>query len=187
MNLLEAIYGRRSVRSYSSRSVDEGTVRSLLLAAVQAPSAMNAQPWIFAVIQDAAQLKRYSDRSKAMLLAGKALGAKISRYADQLLTEEYDIFYDAGTLVVIGVRERGPFSEADGWLAAANLMLAAYELGLGSCPIGFARPLLNTPEVMQELRIPAEGLAIAPILLGYPSEAASSVARHEPVVASWSK
>lgn len=187
MNLLEAMYGRRAVRSYSSRRVDEATVQSLLRAAVQAPSAMNAQPWVFAVVQDAAQLKRYSDRSKAMLLARESADAKVTRYGELLRSEHFDIFYDAGTLIVVGVRERAAFAEADGWLAAANLMLAAYELGLGSCPIGFALPVLNTSEVMAELRLPPEGAALAPIIVGYPSEPAPSVPRRDPVVASWSK
>jgi nitroreductase len=187
MNVLEAIQGRRAVRAFSSRGVDERTVKLLLGAAVQAPSAMNAQPWVFAVVQNAAQLKRYSDRSKAMLLAREGADAKVSRYAELLRNPQFDIFYDAATLLVVGVRARAPFAEADGWLAAANVMLEAYELGLGTCPIGFAIGVLNTPEVMAELGIPPAGAVIAPIIVGYPVEPTPSVPRNEPLVVSWSK
>jgi nitroreductase len=51
MNVTEAIFARRAIRAYSSREVDEATIRMLLRAAVQAPSAMNRQPWLFSIVQ----------------------------------------------------------------------------------------------------------------------------------------
>ncbi|MCP6618222.1 nitroreductase family protein, partial [Klebsiella pneumoniae] len=78
-----------------------------------------------AVIQDTAQLRRYSDRAKALLLARTSGDAKTARYAELLGNPAFNIFYDAGTLIVIGAKERGKYTEADCWLAAANLMLAA--------------------------------------------------------------
>jgi hypothetical protein len=64
-------------------------------------------------------------------------------------------------------------------------MLAACEAGLGSCPIGFAVPLLNTPEAKRELRFPASAVAVSPIILGYPQAAVPAVARAEPQILSW--
>ena len=52
--------------------------------------------------------------------------------------------------------------EADCWLAAENLMLAATAKGLGTCCIGFAVGILNTEEVKRELGIPEDGAAVAP-------------------------
>jgi len=185
MNLRDAIHTRRAVRAYKPATVDEATVRQLLHAAIQAPSAMNAQPWVFSIVQDRARLQRYSARAKRQLLELSATEPKVRGYADMLRDETFNIFYDAGTLVVIGVRERTAFSEADGWLAGQNLMLAACEAGLGTCCIGFAVTLLNLPEVKRELAIPAEGAAIAPIILGYPSSSTPPVARREPHIVSW--
>jgi len=55
--------------------VEETVLRELLDAAVQAPSAMHLEPWAFAVVQDKAVLKRYSDRAKSILRApGLAVG-----------------------------------------------------------------------------------------------------------------
>ncbi len=187
MNITEAILSRRSTRSYSPRKVDETTVRTLLRAAVQAPSARNRQPWIFSVLQDAAQLKRYSDRAKALLLAQLSGDPKSHPYADLLQDAAFNIFYDASTLIVIGVGEHGTYAHADCWLAAANLMLAGTEIGLGSCCIGFAVPVLNTPEVKAEIGLPADGVAVAPILVGYPSATPQSVAREDPKIACWSR
>jgi len=151
MNVIEAIMSRRAVRSYSSRAVDEATVRALLHAAVHAPTARNEQPWIFAVVQDKAKLERWSGRAKAMLLDQASQDPKTHQYRPMLADPSFNIFYDAGTLVVIGVRERTTYSDADCWLAAENLMLAARDASLGSCPIGFAVPVLNTREVKDEL------------------------------------
>jgi nitroreductase len=187
MHLTEAIHNRRAVRAYDARAVDEATLRALLEAAVQAPSAMNVQPWIFAIVQDRARLKRYSDRGKRQLLELSASEPKVRGYEPMLRDERFNIFYDAGTLITIGVKDHTAFSDADCWLAAQNLMLAAYERGLGSCCIGFALGVLNLPEVKSELSIPAAGAAIAPIIVGYPSATVAPVPRRPPEVVSWTR
>jgi nitroreductase len=187
MNVIEAIRARRAVRAYSPRVVEEATIRSLLQAAVQAPSAMNEQLWIFGVVQNSAQLARWSDRAKQLLLDQAQADPKTRHYGPMLRDANFNIFYDARTLVVIGSRERGNYTDADCWLAAENLMLAACEAGLASCPIGFAVPLLNTPQAKEELRFPASAVCVAPILLGYPSGVSPPVARAEPQIASWSR
>ena len=44
MELMEAIYNRRSVRFYTEETVDKDTIEKLIKAGIQAPSAMNVQP-----------------------------------------------------------------------------------------------------------------------------------------------
>ena len=185
MTVTEAIYGRRAVRSYTPQKVDEATVRSLLRAAVQAPSAMNLQPWLFGVVQDAARLARWSERAKALLLVQAEREPKTKQYAALLSEPSFNIFYDASTLVVIGARERAIYTEADCWLAAENLMLAACDAGLGTCCIGFAIPLLNTPEVKAELALPPKGIAVAAIIVGHPAAVPPPSPRAEPEVLAW--
>jgi nitroreductase len=187
MNVIEAIGARRAIRAYLPRVVDEATVRSLLSAAVHAPNAMNEQLWRFAVVQDKKQLASWSDRAKRMLLDQASSDPKTRHYNPRLADPRFNIFYDASTLVVIGSRERGTYTDADCWLAAENLMLAACEAGLGSCPIGLAVPLLNTPEAKEELRFPSTAVVVAPILLGYPSAAAPAPPRAEPQILSWTR
>ena len=185
MNVLEAIHARRSVRSYSPAPVARSTLEGLLDAAVHAPSAMNQQPWVFAVVQDRARLRRYSDTAKAMLLARAGDDPKAASYRDRLRSDSFDIFYDAGTLVVIGVASRGPYSDADAWLAAGHLLLAACDAGLGTCCIGFAVPVLNTPEALADLGFPPAGVAIAPIIVGYAHVSPPPVARASAKILSW--
>lgn len=185
MTLSEAIRNRRAVRSYTSERVDETLVRDLLMAAVQAPSAMNGQPWMFSIIEDRKQLNRWSDQAKSMLIERASSDAKVRHYAPLLETTSFNIFYDAPMLIVIGAKEKTTFTEADCWLAAENLMLAAADLGLGSCPIGFAIPVLNTAEAKAALGLPPLGAAIAAIIVGHPTTAPPPVSRREPQIARW--
>ncbi len=185
MNVLEAIQARRAIRSYLPDPVSEQTVRQLLRAAVQAPSAMNAQPWAFVVVQDRAALARYSEQAKALMLAKTTDDAKAARYRQLLSDPGFNIFYDAGTLLAICADPSSAYAQADCWLAAQNVQLAALELGLGSCCIGFALGVLNEPEVKRGLAIPERMSAIAALIVGKPRAIAAPVPRAEPVVLSW--
>jgi nitroreductase len=182
----ELIYRRRAVRAYTSETLDEPKIRALLDAAVQAPTAMHLEPWAFVVVQDRAVLKRLSDRAK-LIARDDASHRDLVRAPrpSPLADPEFNIFYDAGTLIVICGRAVGPFVEADCWLAAENLMLAACAMGLGTCCIGFALPALRAPDVKQELGIPPDVTAVAPIIVGRPRGPTPSVGRREPLVLRW--
>jgi nitroreductase len=97
----------------------------------------------------------------------------------------FNIFYDAGTLIVVCRRFGGPFTDADCWLAAENLMLEAHARGFGTCCIGFAVGVLNQPDVKAELAIPKEGAAVAPIIVGWPRGAAARGQRKPPEILRW--
>lgn len=194
MSVAEAIRNRRAVRSYTSATVDRSTILALLEAAVLAPTAMHEEPWSFAVIQSAETLRRLSDRAKALWKreataheqALDAVARERNRHLGELLSDPgFNIFYDAGTLVVICARPASHFVDADCWLAAENLMLLACALGLGTCPIGFAIPALNTPEVKSELGIPPDHKAVAPVIVGFPRGVAKVVERKPPEILSW--
>ena len=62
MDLKEAIYSRRSVREFTAETVSEKIIRDLIEAAVQAPSAVNAQPCTFCVIRDKTVLATISQK-----------------------------------------------------------------------------------------------------------------------------
>ena len=186
MQLCDAINHRRSVRTYSSQAVSRETIDTLLNFAVQAPSAMNSQPWSFAVIQDVNLLKDYSDRAKEFLLSVIDQYPPLTKYTQALSNANFNIFYNAGTLVIIYAdRHSGLHAEEDCCLAAQNLMLSAWDMGIGSCWIGFARPLLNLPEVKKEMGIPDTVTAVAPIILGYPQGQLAPVAKNAPIIHIW--
>lgn len=192
-DVLQAIHSRRAVRAYRAEQPADDLIRELLDAAVRAPTAMHREPWGFVVIQDKGLLKRYSDRAKAALVEPSvALGwgsVQSSRHDHPAMLADlaFNIFYDAGTLIVICRTEGGAFAEADCWLAAENLMLAAAARSLGSCVIGFAVGVLNTPEAKRELGIPHQGAAVAPIIIGTPKQAIPAVPRKAPHILRWLK
>lgn len=166
MSVFEAILARRSVRQFQTRTVDSAVLKTLLESSVWAPTAMHQEPWAFIVIQDQQTLKMLSDQAKPLFLKEvKQGGAPL----DSALYLDANIFYNASTLIVICSKSNGTFVDADCWLAAENLMLAACAMALGTCVIGSALPALNTPEIQAHLGIPAEYRAIVPLIVGYPA------------------
>jgi len=187
MSIMDAINTRHSVRDYSPRRLDRAAVRALLTAAVRAPTAVHEEPWAFVIIQDSSALKLISDRAKP-LFAEEAHRAHLDRGGHALEIfgrPDFNLFYNAGTLIVIGATTAGPFIAADCWLAAENLMLAAASMGLGSCVIGSALPALNNSAVKTEIGIPAGFTAVAPIIVGHPSGATPHTSRKEPKILTW--
>lgn len=193
MTVFEAIVKRRAVRAYRPDTLDKDTVRELLKAAVRAPTAMHAEPWAFAVIQGRPLLKRYSDLAKATWSTEQNGSHAIAhptapshaQAASMFAHPDFNLFYNASTLIVIGARTLGGFVAADCWLAAENLMLAACAMGLGTCCIGSAVPVLNRTDVKAELQLPPDFQSVAPIIVGLPSGETPATTRRDPDVLCW--
>ena len=182
MDVEEAIRSRRAVREYAPRPVEQAVLRQLIDAAIQAPSAMNAQPWSFCVVRDAALLQRISTASKQHMLATTPAGLLSHHFEDVLGNERFDIFYGAPALIVISSVTRDRWAVENCALAAENLMLAARAAGLGSCWIGFAQAWLGEPDGRAALGLPEAHLPVAPIIVGYPVAFPPPPARKPPDV-----
>jgi nitroreductase len=186
MNLVDAIEGRRSVRQYTDKPVERGALERLLQAAVRAPNAMNGQPWAFGIIEGKETLRQLSEKAKAVMLTMVGQFPQGDRYKSMLENPDYNIFYGAPALVVIYARPgRSPMPQVDCTLAAQNLMLAAWDAGLGSCWIGFGGPLLNSAEAKRDLGVPEDYEAVAPIIVGYPAGDGPASPRQAPEVVFW--
>lgn len=182
MDVMDAINRRRSVRDYASIKVDEATIRSLITAAVAAPTAVNRQAWSFVVVTNRDLLKRWSASAKAELLANLEDSPQLAGFRDRLEAPDFDIFYNAPVLVVICATDPDPMAAQSVCLAAENLMLAARALGLGSCWIGFAEAWLNRPEARAEMNIPTDHIPVAPLIVGRPSHWPEPPTRHTPEI-----
>ncbi len=185
MELLEAIYQRRSVRHFTDVPVPPGLVHDLIAAATQAPSAMNQQPWAFAVVRGRARLDAYSERAKEYLLSVLPQNLSLHVRAGTLASFEYNIFHGASTLVIICAKPLPHHPEEDCCFAAQNFMLAAHGLGLGTCAIGFARRWMNQPEIKAELGIPETYSVVLPIVVGWPARKPQAPGRLAPEIACW--
>lgn len=182
MSVMDAIYRRHATREFTGQAADKAAVRKLLDAAVHAPTAVHEEPWAFVVIQDKDTLRRLSDSAKQLLShIEHDLHLPGMRPNGHFMAPE-NVFYDATTLIVIYGKPMGPFVVADCWLAAENLMLAACAMGLGTCVIGLAVAALNTPEWKEELGVPEDMTAYAPIIVGVPSGKPTATSRKDPQI-----
>ena len=179
MDLEHAIDSRRSAREFTAQSVDKMMLRRLIDAAIQAPSAVNEQPWLFVVVQDRDLLNRISSQAKAHILTSPPTSVSSQHYQKLLSDPSFDIFYGAPALIVIASATAGPWAIENCALAAENLMLAACSAGLGTCWIGFAQSWLGTVDGKAALDLPVNCLPVAPIIVGHPKSAPRPVPRRE--------
>jgi nitroreductase len=182
MDLKEAIYTRRSTRDYTAAPVDEKTIREIIAAAVQAPSAVNAQPCTFCVVRDRGVLQTISREAKAHMVRTTPVGLMSHHFSEILNDPNFDVFYRAPVLILISTVADIPWAVEDCALAAENLMLSARAHGLGSCWIGFAQDFLGTPEGKALLKLPVAYRPVAPIIVGHPQSPPPPVARNEPEI-----
>jgi nitroreductase len=182
MELKEAIYSRRAVREYTADPVDARTIRQLIDAAVQAPSAVNEQPWAFWVVRDRSILSQISKEAKAYVLQTPPVGVA-SHHLRELETDpDFDILYHAPVLIVISSVSDNQWTIENCSLAAENLMLAARAAGLGTCWIGFAQSWLATRDGKAILEIPESYVPVAPIIVGHPKSEPPVVPRNVPII-----
>lgn len=182
MNLMQAIKGRRAVRSYVDRPVPRDVIRDLIDAAAAAPSAMNLQPWSFAVVEGAKRLAGMSTLAKRFLLSSSSADSSLVTHRASLEDPSFNIFYGAPCLIVVCARPPSRQASEDCCLAAQNLMLAAHGRGLGSCWIGFSRPWLELPQTRASLGLLPDQIPVAPIIIGEPTSLPKPPERHRPAI-----
>lgn len=113
---MKEILERISVREYTDQPLDKETIDAILKAGFAAPSARDARPWEFLVVQDKETLQKMSKVSpNAYMLEHAAMGMVI--LAD---TRDIDLGYAC----------------QDCAAATENMLVAAHKLGVGSCWIG---------------------------------------------------
>lgn len=120
MNTLETIHSRRSIRKYKKGAViPKEDLKQILKAAMMAPSACNTRPWEFVVVEDPKRLEE--------IMA-------VHPYSSMLKTASLAIIVCAKPELQDGICP-GYFPEDCG-AATQNILLAATELGYGTCWCG---------------------------------------------------
>ncbi|MCX6572029.1 MAG: nitroreductase family protein [Candidatus Aminicenantes bacterium] len=149
--------GRRSIRRYLPAPVDPEKIRACLEAALLAPSAHNAQPWRFVVVDDP-ELKR---RLTAAAFTGIYSGSKFAALAPVILVLLARLDRVADRL---GSKLQGvPFHFLDIGIAGEHIVLQAEELGLATCWMGW----FNYRKVRKVLGIPRKYKVVAMMPIGY--------------------
>jgi len=185
--VLENIYGRRSVRSYSDDPVPDEIIDELIKAGFHAANGLNAQKLRFSVVSNKAKIKEYSDKGKALFLHYmKDAGMENEGLENNLKNPGFNIFYDAPAVIFI-YSSPGILTPAeDASLAAGNIMLAARSLGLGTCWIGFATGLGADAGFLKDNNVPKDNTLLAAIILGYPKNGfPGKYEREEATILNW--
>lgn len=151
METFHTIINRRSIRKYQFRKIEDEKISRLLKAAMYAPSAMNLQPWHFIVINNENVLEET---------------VKSIPHAEMIK--------QSGNAILVCGDASLEINES--WLiqncsaAVQNILLAAYDMQLGSCWIA----VHGMPEVVRNLvkqfNLPQNIIPIALVALGYPDE-----------------
>jgi nitroreductase len=180
MDTLDAIHGRRSIRSYTSEAVPRSLIEELLWAAVQAPSppVSGDLPWALFVIEGAERIARFGERALEFAREHQPPGRPWT-WADR---PGFEVFWGAPAVVLICARSGNPETPFDCCRAGQNLMLAAHACGLGSCWVGAPIPWLRSPGVAVELGLPQGFDPVVAITLGHAAESPTGNPRPRPVV-----
>ncbi|MFA4646677.1 nitroreductase family protein [Pyrococcus kukulkanii] len=148
MELLDIIKGRRAVRRFKDKGIPKEDLLKILEAGIWAPSGSNIQAWEF------------------ILVTNKEMIGKIKLVSPGL-------FGNPAALIILcinkkraerGGREGERIALMDISMAAQNMMLMAYSLGIGSCPI----VSFNKVALKELLEIPEDIEPVLMISFGYP-------------------
>lgn len=169
MDALEAILGRRSVRSFTGRPVEREKLLILLRAAMAAPSAMDTRPWGFVVVTGIETLEALGVR---LPYAGMTAGA-------------------GAAVVVCGILSRcRPGSPPDYWVqdcsaATENLLVAAHAMGLGAVWTGVHPRPERVATVREVLGLPEDVVPLNLIPVGYPVDEAPAKDKFDRTLVHW--
>lgn len=157
---LELAAARRSIRKYKAAPIERRKLDACLEAARLAPSACNAQPYRFIVVDEPA----FREKFCAAVFTGVYSATKFAAAAPAIVA----VVSDTGKLTAwLGNQMRDTnFRLIDIGIAAEHFVLAAAEQGLGTCWIGW----FNAKAAAKILRLGAGKKVEVLLSVGYPDE-----------------
>jgi nitroreductase len=160
LEMLELIKKRQSDRSYNSKVVEKDVLDRVIEAGRMAPSACNAQPWKFIVVEDPGLLDQLATAASAKLLG---MNSFVSQAPVQIVVirEKANMSSRIGATI-----KNKDYSLIDIGIASENICLQAAAEGLGSCMIGW----FDEKMVKKILHIPASKRVELLITIGYPAK-----------------
>jgi len=174
---------RRSIRDFQDREVPVELIKEIIGDSCLAPSSGNDQPWRFIIVNEKGWIKRLSEESKKNFLSHleKHPDGHIKRYERTLRDRDFNVFYNAPSLVyVVGPRKTGTL-HVDCALAACYFMFSAAARGLGTCWVALGANIKD-PEMVKAIGLPKDCRIVAPIIVGYPKGIPDPPHRHAPQI-----
>src|SRR3989344_6909460 len=153
MDLKKAIIDRRSIRKYLDKDVKLEDISEILEAGHYAPSSGNIQNWKFIVVKDKKRIEEVADA---------CLDQNWMKMAPVLIV----VCNDNQDVNRMYKKKGERYSVQNCAAAIQNILLAAFDRGLGSCWVG----AFNGDGIRRILSIPEDIPIEAIITLGYPAE-----------------
>ena len=153
-DVLEKMKTRRSIRKYKPDMIPQEVIDKIIEAGTYAASGRNAQNTIIIQVTDPKIRNQISE-----------LNCEIGGWE-----KGFDPFYGAPAILIVLAKNDWPTHVYDGSLVMGNLMLAAHELGIGSCWIHRAKEEFETEwgkNLLKSLGINDEYEGIGHCALGY--------------------
>lgn len=176
MNTLDAIKARKSVRTYKSDAVEQEKISAIVNAGNMAAKAGKV---FFNVVTDPAVLKEWSETGRMVMQnSGNEFLMKASS------NPNYSPIYNAPVAVIVSAeKSEDPYAQsmaaANTACAAENMLLAATELGLGSCFLVSPTLALNVPELAAKVKFDPNHQPFAVVVFGYSDDTAPHAERPE--------
>ena len=158
MDFLELVSSRQSVRAFDpERSVEKDKIERIIETARLAPSACNAQPWSFVLVDDPELKNKVADATSSRVL-GMNHFTKQAPVHLLLVEEKVNISSGIG-----GWIKKKDYAQMDLGIVATHIVLAAQAEGLGTCIVGW----FDEDKVKDLLHIPASKRVWLDIVIGY--------------------
>ncbi|MHA2427452.1 MAG: nitroreductase family protein [Candidatus Hermodarchaeia archaeon] len=176
------VASRRSIRQYQEGQIPRETLIRILKSGVSAPSAHNAQPWRFYVLEHSEAKRRLAEAMGAVFQQDLENDRETAETVELVVSESIERFSTAPALVLVCLsmdtmdvysderRQQAEFIMGVQSVAAAvqNILLAAHAEALGAC--WFCAPLFCQAIVQETLKIPRDVYPQALVALGEPAE-----------------
>ncbi|WP_298432036.1 nitroreductase [Geobacter sp.] len=167
MEVLEAIFTRRSVRQYTAEPVTGEEVAEIIRAGSWAPSGLNNQPWRFAIVRDGEKRRALAGLTKYRHII-EAAPVSLAVFCDRAV-----MYNDTKDHQAIGA-------------CLQNMLLAAHGLGLGAVWLG--EILKSAVQVGELLALPENLELMAVVAVGRPAGHSQKSTRkgiEELIVGEW--
>lgn len=192
MELEDVMTGRHSTRAFLDRSIPRETIEKLIFLSTRGPSAINLQPWEFTVVMGEERQRLSKVLVKSMhernISCGPGAVRPLAAYFmdrqrklldcilphldkgvgfQDFINEGSCNFYGAPVGIIVTIDQ--VFSRArlvDVGISIGYLVLAAHNMGLGTCPIGLISAFSD--EIKEMLNIPEEKDVVNGVAVGYP-------------------
>ncbi|MGN0984876.1 MAG: nitroreductase family protein [Candidatus Enterenecus sp.] len=185
MEARECLLTRRSVRKYKSEPLPDELLMEILEPALAAPSAINLQHWHFVVVRSPEAM---ADLREIMVRVvekfNPVLRERFAKNPETIAeTQNFLVSLGGAPVCVLAFLLKDDYPDEHGAVqsvsaAIENLLLAAWDRGVGSCWISAPQRMGFGPELRDRFA-PGKGKFVAAVTLGWPDQSPQMPPRRE--------